>query len=307
MLLMAHSLTGGRWGVVAGPGLGALTAMLPLAALGAVPVLIGLPTLYPWARPEEAALLSNTFYLDPTFFILRTVVYFVLWILLALLILRASEGRGAIGAPGLVILAITGTLAPFDWMMSLEPLWSSTIFGMFVIATELNAALAAAILVAVATGGVAAQERRLGDLASLLIAGALLWGYLGFMQFVIIWEEDIPAESAWYLRRFADGWGAVTLATVACEFAIPFLMLLWWPLKRRPFWVALGAAAMLAGYLLLVWVLVYPAFGTAPAWFAPFPSLALLGFGVAIGTWALARERRIAPALPGAAGGERHA
>jgi hypothetical protein len=192
-------------------------------------------------------------------------------------------------------------------MMSLEPHWSSTIYGMFVISSELNAALAAAVLVAIATGGVAPPDPRLGDLASLLIAGTLLWGYLGFMQFLIIWEEDIPAESAWYLRRFADGWGAVTLATVACEFVIPFLMLLWWPLKRRPFWVALGAATMLAGYLLLVWVLVYPAFGTAPAWFAPFPSLALLGFGVALGTWARSRERRIAPALPGVAGKERHA
>ena len=104
-------------------------------------------------------------------------------------------------APGLILLAVTATFAAFDWMMSIEPEWGSSIYGMLIISGMLLAALAGATLAAAARCG---QEV---DLGSLLIAAVLLWAYLAFMQFLIIWEEDIPAEIGWYLKRLDGGWG----------------------------------------------------------------------------------------------------
>jgi hypothetical protein len=277
MLLLAHDLTGGRWGDAAKAPLKALATTLPVAALAFIPILFSLPNLYPWARPEEAEKLANTFYLNTPFFLARSAVYFVAWALLAVL-----AGRGtSFAAPGLIVMGVTATFASFDWMMSIEPEWGSSIYGLLVISGALLAALAAAALVP-------AGENARRDLGSLLTAGILLWAYLSFMQFLIVWEGDLPSEITWYLKRLEGGWGWAALAIVLGQGLLPFLALLWPPIKRSRWGLASVCGLLLAAHLLESWWLVLPGFDVPEmTWFAPAATLAIGGLSAALFTWRL--------------------
>ena len=277
MLLLAHDLTGGRWGDAAKVPLKALATTLPVAALAFIPILFSLPLLYPWARPEEARHLANTFYLNTPFFLARSAVYFVAWALLAVL-----AGRGtSFAAPGLIVMGVTATFASFDWLMSIEPEWGSSIYGMLVISGALLTALAAAALMP-------AGENARKDLGSLLIAGILLWAYLSFMQFLIVWEGDIPTEITWYLKRIEGGWGWAAIAIVLGQGLLPFLALLWPPIKRSRRGLAAVCGLLLAAHLLESWWLVLPGFDVPEmTWFAPAATLAIGGLSAALFTWRL--------------------
>lgn len=269
MLLLTHGLTGGRWGEAVRQPLKEMAGTLPALALAVVPILTSLPVLYPWARPEEAVHLANGFYLNTPFFIARTVVYFAVWMLVALL----AERRTPVAAPGLIALAVTVTFASFDWMMSVEPEWGSSIYGMMVISGMLLAALAGATLAA----GDERPERR-ADLGALLIAGVLLWAYLSFMQFLIIWEENLPAEIGWYLKRLAGGWGALVLVVALLQGVLPFLALVWRPVRRSRGMLRAVCGMLIAGHLLECWWLVLPALGDGGfTWFAPAATVAMGG------------------------------
>jgi hypothetical protein len=282
MLLLAHDLTGGRWGNAAKAPLKALATTLPVAALAFVPILLSLPLLYPWARPEEAEKLSNTFYLNTPFFLGRAAFYFAAWALLAVL-----AGRGTpFAAPGLIVMGVTATFASFDWLMSIEPDWGSSIYGMLVISGALLAALAAATLAAAALRPVGENPRR--DLGSLLIAAILLWAYLSFMQFLIVWEADLPSEITWYLKRLDGGWGWAALAVVLAQGLLPFLALLWPRIKRSRRGLAAVCVLLLAAHLLESWWLVLPGFDVPEmTWFAPAATLAIGGLSAALFTWRL--------------------
>lgn len=269
MLLLAHDLTGGRWGEAVREPLRAMVGTLPVMALSVVPILMFLPVLYPWARPEEAVHLANGFYLNTPFFIARTVVYFAVWMLVAIL----AERRVPVAAPGLIALAVTATFASFDWMMSVEPDWGSSIYGMIAISGMLLAALAGATLAAGGEG----PERRV-DLGALLIAAVLLWAYLSFMQFLIIWEEDLPAEIGWYLKRLAGGWGALVLVVACIQGLLPFLALVWRPVRRSRGMLRSICGMLITGHLLECWWLVLPALGDGGfTWFAPAATVAIGG------------------------------
>lgn len=281
MLLLAHDLTGGRWGRVAREPLRAAAATMPLLALCLLPILVALPLLYPWARPEEAARLKNLFYLNGPFFVARALVFVGLWSLLSLVAARRATVSAPVAVVGLILLGLTATLAAFDWTMSLEPEWGSSIYGMMVISGDLLAALALATLAAVVAGSAAGEGERM-DLGSLLIAGILLWFYLSFMQFLIIWEEDLPKEISWYVARLAGGWGWVAVLGALGQGALPFFALIWWPVKRSR--VGLGAVCglLLASHLLECWWLVLPGTPGGWTWFAPATTLGIGGLWAAL-------------------------
>ena len=282
MLLLAHDLTGGRWGDAAKLPLKALATTLPAAALAFVPILLGLPLLYPWARPEEAEKLANAFYLNTPFFLGRAAFYFAAWALLAV-----PAGRGtSLAAPGLIVMGVTATFASFDWLMSIEPDWGSSIYGMVAISGALLAALAAATLTTTALSPAGDNQRR--DLGSLLIAAILLWTYLSFMQFLIVWEGDLPSEITWYLKRLDGGWGWAALAVVLVQGFLPFLALLWPRIKRSRRGLAAVCGVLLAAHLLESWWLVLPGFDRPQmTWFAPAATLAIGGLSAALFTWRL--------------------
>ena len=310
-LVEVHDLTGGRWALTVRPGLTASLLTLPLFILVFIPIFFFLPELYSWARPDEAAYLPNTFYLDAPFFIGRFAGYFVIWLILgAIALLRspldgdgASGGLGAVSGIGLVLLAFTATFAAFDWVMSLEPHWFSTMFGLIVGSGQFTTGLCVVILVALMAKrmpapGEGPPSDRFHDLGSILLAVLLLWAYFEFMQFLIIWEEDLRDEIGWYVKRLYGPWGSVMLTIVLGHFVVPFLALIWSPVKRSR--GALGAvcALVLVTGLIDVWWMVLPEFPGGFTWFAPVAAMGMGGLALALFLWRFERglakaERRI--------------
>ena len=218
-----------------------------------IPLLFGLSDLYPWARTEVVAadplLQQKAAYLNIPFFVARTVVYFAVWIVLGRLLVTWSlqQDRTAddtltlrlqrLSGPGLVLYGLTVSFAAIDWMMSLEPKWYSTIFGMIFMVSFGLAALALAILATrfLETEKPLAQVAspdRWHDLGNLLLALVMFWAYLSFSQFLLIWSENLAEEIPWYLHRIGGGWEWVAIALILFQFGLPFVLLLSRDTKR---------------------------------------------------------------------------
>jgi hypothetical protein len=291
-LLMAYDLTGGEWGFALGPLLEAALTTLPLFILFFLPLAVGgLGPLYPWARPSEAASLPNAFFLNVPGFAFRAASYFILWCLLGLISLRRLR-RGLLGVEragswisglGLFLLALSVGFAAIDWVMSLQPRWSSSIFGLSLAAYLLSTALAFFTVTAVLAGPAAAPGA--GDLrarlAHLLLAAVILWAYVEFMQFLMIWEENLAGEITWYLPRLDGGWGGVAVALALGRFVIPFLVLIGRPLKRDRRMLAGICLLLLATSLLDAWWLVLPISPAGFTWIAPAAACGIGGLCLA--------------------------
>ncbi|MGA9601959.1 MAG: hypothetical protein WBS22_17220 [Methylocystis sp.] len=262
-LLLIHALTGGRWGYAIRPQLlaGARTVLLLPPLL--IPYAFAAPRLYPWLREEQAIHLANTLYLNGPAFILRGVVYLAVWCGLEAIIARRVHGENPeqslarVAPAGLIALAITITFASIDAVMSLDPRFASSVFGLVAIAEMGLFALAVCILAAV-IGGEARQER-LRELGRLLLALTILWAYLDFMQLLIIWQSDLPREASWYVLRWSGQWGYVEALIAGGHFVAPFFILLFSKAQRSAGGMACACALLILGTLLQSFWLVAPA------------------------------------------------
>jgi hypothetical protein len=213
----------------------------------------------------DAALAAGQhWYLNSVFFYLRAIVYFVIWLSLARL-LRDEGARPSlqgVSAVGFVLYALTTTFAAVDWTMSLTPHWHSTIFGLLIGTGQALAALAAAIVCANALAPEvdASLRVRFHDLGNLSLALVLVWAYLAFMQFLIIWVEDLPDEITWLLLRSRTSWSALTWFVAVTHFLVPFLLLLSRSAKRAPGMLAGVSAIVLLACLADSFWLVVPIF-----------------------------------------------
>jgi hypothetical protein len=132
---------------------------------------------------------------------------------------------------GLLAYGLTITFASFDWLMSLEPHWFSTIYGVLILGGQGLSALAFLIIVLVWLSRRPPLDRIVAashfhDLGNLMLAFVMLWAYFSFSQYLIIWSGNLPAEIGWYLHRLQTGWRAVGLALILFHFAAPFVVLL---------------------------------------------------------------------------------
>ena len=277
-LLMVHALTGGAWGEWLRPQLLCAARTLPLQAALALPLLLGMHDLYPWAAPQaqSGALLlpAQRWYLNPVFFTLRTVGCFALWLALAALWVRWSlrparaPALPRLAAAGLILYALTTLIAATDWAMSLTPWWHSSSFGLMVATGWLLAAAALAVWRA-STGndaGAVHEPAVLRDLGNLLLMFVLGWSYLAYMQYLTIWIADLPRETSWYLPRTRTSWRVLAWILIAFHFAVPFAILLSRRAKERRAWLGATAALLLAAQLADALWLVVP--GERPHGFA---------------------------------------
>ena len=254
-LLMLQHLSGGQWGLVSRRIFEAATRTLPIVALFFIPVLLRLPVIFEWARPEavdNAVIQAKAGYLNQGFFIGRAIFYFAFWMLLMVLLNRwsAEQDRGeattpadsvrfrTVSGPGLLFLVLTVTFASVDWIMSLDPEWFSTIFGLLTIAGWGLTSFALTIVVLAmiqGSGGTTEilKPRHFHDLGKLMLAFVMLWAYLSFSQFLIIWSGNLPEEIPWYVKRTTGSWGYIAIALVVGHFMLPFLLLLSQDLKKR--------------------------------------------------------------------------
>ncbi len=254
---MIHHLTGGGWGMVSRRPLEAAARTLPLVTLYFLPIaLFGLQPLYLWARPDVVAadpvLQMKSPYLNVPFFLGRAVFYFLVWNVIALTLSRWSREQDDLGlrpigserkfrllsAAGLLLYALTITFASIDWVMSLDPHWFSTIFGILFMGGQGLAALAFVIIVLATVRDLPPlagwiKPLHFHDLGKLMFAFVMLWAYFSFSQFLIIWSGNLPEEIPWYVERMQGAWGFIAIALVVVQFAAPFLLLLSRELKRN--------------------------------------------------------------------------
>jgi hypothetical protein len=315
---MIHHLSGGMWGLVIRRILEAGTRTLPLVAALFLPLLLGLPRLYEWARPEAAAdplLREKDIYLNVPFFVMRAVFYFAVWCGLAYFLNQwslemdrryqvkvARRLRGLSGG-GLVLLGLTITFSAVDWGMSLNPHWFSTIYGiLFMVGQVLSAmALVIVLLSRVAEDppfrGVV-QPMQVHDLGKLLLAFVMLWAYINLSQFLIIWSANLPEETPFYISRLQGGWRLLGFLLLIFHFALPFVMLLSRDLKRNARLLGGLAAGIFVVRLLDLYWLVAPdmahGHGFHPHW---LDLVAPVGVG-GLWLWAFARQLRDRPLLP---------
>ncbi|MGE0761171.1 MAG: hypothetical protein AB7O38_29425, partial [Pirellulaceae bacterium] len=275
---LLHQMTGGNWGYAARPFLDAGVRTLPLVAVAFLPLAFGLDHLYEWTEPDFFAgdphAHNRAWYLQSGFFLGRAGVGFAICLALGWIMtigVVRPDGRMALrrlpktGGFGCVLLANVVTLAAVDWTMSLEPHYTSTMYGALFIGAGLLGALCISVVgVAVALQATARQDdaarKSLHDLGTLTFALLMVWAYLSFSQFLITYSGNLPHAAEWYVRRLNGGWQWLGIAQMVLKFAVPFLLLLSRSLKRSPAamaWVALGVLGMQV--VEMYWVVV-PAF-----------------------------------------------
>ncbi|MEO8809652.1 MAG: hypothetical protein ABI386_05355 [Rhodanobacter sp.] len=308
-LAMVPPLTGGAWGFLIRPQVLAAARTLPLMALLALPILFGMRILYAWAHADVLAgdplMRQQSWYLNPTFFSIRTAIYFALWLLFLLLFtrgVRRNHRLPRIAVPGLIVFALTTLLASTDWASSLLPHWHSSTFGMLVATGWMLAAMALAIVCTLhgVDGRQLQHSPLLQDLGNLLLMFVLGWAYLGFMQYLTIWIADLPAENVWYIPRTLTSWRTLAWFLIAFHFLLPFVVLLSRSAKRSRGCLLTVAAMLLVANLADALWLVVPGFratGFALRW---TDLLAPLGIG---GLWLCLylgqlRMERLAPTGP---------
>ncbi len=310
-LLMLQHLTGGGWSLVIRRILEAGTRTLPLMAVAALPILAGMKSLYVWARAEQTdpVIVAKHAYLNLPFFVVRMVFYFACWFTLAHFLNKWSreEERGVnlpqwvrlegLSGGGLVLFGFTLNFAAVDWVMSLEPRWYSTIYGLLLMIGMTLTAMAFALIVLIWLSekeplSKVVTPANFQDLGSILLMFVMLWAYLEFSQYLIIWGENLTEEIPWYLRRLQGGWGVVGLALVLLNFALPFSLLLFRHIKRRMHSLLIVATLVLVMRLVDMCWMVLPAFSDSqPAWRLAltivFLSLGMGGLWLAYFGWQL--------------------
>lgn len=320
MLIIGH-MAGGSWSAVIQRPLEAGVSLLPIMALLFLPVLFGMNALYLWTDAAYVAshplVAAKTAYLNTPFFVIRTVIYFALWLLAAWLYLRGSarqdrepgqSGRigyrlKSMGGLWIVLYVLTMSFAGRDWAMSLTPDWWSGIYAVILMISQAITAVAFIILVMVVLAQRSARvddlltAKRLQDLGNFLMAFLMFWAYVSFSQLIIIWSGNVSELTPWYVARLAPGWLGVGGFLLAFGFLAPFVILFSRWVKRKR--LALATVAAWAIFVQLVNLIYF----VVPAFDRPgFPitlSDVLIWLGVG-GVWLFFYLRRLAahPILP---------
>lgn len=280
-ILMLRHLTKGAWGMVIRRILGAAMRCVPLMVALFIPMLFGIRRLYIWARPldgiadkhlrEHLQELTQS-YLSVNGFIIRAAIYFAIWWALSFFLTKWSAEQDhppmrdnsarfkALSGPGLILYGFTITFAAIDWIMSIDPSWISTIFGLSFLIGQVLSALCFAVVVErilfrYKPMSELLKPEQVHDHGKFMLAFIMVWAYFAFSQWLIIWAGNLPEEITWYMRRLHGGWGYVGLFLVLFHFAVPFVFLISRPFKRditRLVWLA--AWLLLMRYVDLFWI-----------------------------------------------------
>jgi hypothetical protein len=269
--LMLQYVTGGAWGIVIRRSCEAAARTIPLVALMFVPIIFGIPTLYHWSHAEavaaDAMLRHKQPYLNLPFFLIRAAIYFGGWLFLSWYFNRwsaledrdgplpAHQKMAALAGPGLLFWGFSVTFLSIDWVLSINPHWFSTMFGLLFIAGQGLTSMAFLIVLMVLLSNRAPMSevltpRHLHDLGKFLLALVMVWAYFSFSQYLIIWSGNLPEEITWYKARLNNGWQFIALLLVIGHFALPFALLLSRDLKRN--YKLLSAIAVFILFMRLV-------------------------------------------------------
>ena len=272
-VLLQHCTRAG-WSVVVRRIAEAVAANVWLMAILAIPIVLGMDHLYHWTDAAAAAhdplLAGKMGFLNPGFFIIRLIAYFLIWGVMASFLFRTSLAQDASGdpaltlrmerfsAPGMVLFALSLNFAAFDLLMSLDPHWFSTIFGVYYFAASVVGFLAVMpkIIYGLQMRGIlknAVTVEHYHDIGKLLFGFTVFWAYIAFSQYMLIWYGNVPEETEWFLKRQTGEWTTVSLILIFGHFVVPFLLLVSRYIKRRPMLLAITG-----GYVaIMCWIDIY--------------------------------------------------
>lgn len=273
-VLLLHLMVGGEWGRTVRKPLRAMMAFLPWSALLFIPILLGSHAIYPWTHADHIESLGHKkLWLSLPFVAARAAIIFAFLIGLASRVRRLMDAERPdspvnyyqkTASLGMVGYFLIMSMAAFDWMMSLEPHWASTIYGAMII---IGSGLSTFAFVIVALGylqpvppAIEVTEKASHDLGNLLFAFTILWTYVALSQYLIIWSANLPEEIPWYLIRNRGGWGVLSVLLVLAQFVLPFFLLLARRRKKNLNRLAKVAVYILAVRVLDIFWLIVPEF-----------------------------------------------
>lgn len=283
--------TGAKWSIPLRRVGEALSKVLPFGGAGILAVLVLHPSLYPWRghalEPSEGWIGFKQTWLSYPFFLSRALVFLAVWLLFSWRLRRNSERQDQEGGMSwtrkntrlsvafMVVFGVTFWLATTDWIMSLEPNWGSTIFGIYQFAGMFVSGLA---LVSLLTLGLRAasplrqgvRDAQLLDLGRMIVAFATFWGYIWFSQFMLIWYANLSEETPYIALRTNAAWGGLFVANLLLNWAIPFLLLLPRANKMNPLTLATASVIVLVGRWVDLDLMVVPPFSPARSWPTPW-------------------------------------
>lgn len=290
-LIALEYIAGAIWSVVFRRITEFLSALIFIVPVFALPFLLNIHSVFNWTHAEtvakDAILIHKSPYLNTTFFFIRFAAVFIIWWLFYFVLTGNSKKQdstfnqtltkrnASFGAVFMPIFAITITIASIDWLMSLEPKWFSTIFGVYFFSGSLLAAIAATTFAAVRLDennlfGIKIKGDHYYSLGALLFAFTNFWGYIAFSQFMLIWYANLPEETFWFISRWEGNWKFITLGLIVFRFIVPYILILSQPSKKDPKRLKLAAIWILFTHYYDIYWLVMPNYsrsGIAFSWY----------------------------------------
>lgn len=278
-LIALEYVAGADWSVPIRRVVEFFAAVTPLLALLVIPLLFNIGELFHWSHPEAVAedkiLQGKAPYLNVTFFIIRVFVLIGMWTLFYFFFIKNSKKQDStkdqklttinirLSAVFIPIFAVTLSIAAIDWLMSIEPHWFSTIFGVYFFAGTVLAALAAVTFATVLlkeNGYLhpAMTNDHLFSLGALLFAFVNFWGYIAFSQYMLIWYADLPEETFWFLQRWEGSWAIISIGLIIVQFLVPYIALVTQPSKMNPKRLKFVSIWILFAHLYDIFWLVMP-------------------------------------------------
>ena len=289
------------WSVLVRRFAESLMGTMPLFLILFIPMILGMHTLYHHWTDQEAVmadpfLRQKAPYLNETFFFIRAALYFVIWVGLARFFYTNSAKQDLTGDhsltykmqkvsyPAIALFALTLTFAAIDWIMSLDPHWYSTMFGVYYFAGAVIAIYASLVVVTFLLKGANQLHSIISiehfhDLGKLLFAHTVFWAYIAFSQYFLIWYANLPEETLFYYARFQGSWLYVSIFLAVGHFVVPFFFLMPRTIKRKPGLLLIGAIWMLVVHFVDIFWLVMPVFHKEDAVFTPIDLLCIVGVG----------------------------
>ncbi|MFQ5498920.1 MAG: hypothetical protein ACE5FH_04550 [Candidatus Zixiibacteriota bacterium] len=315
---LLHHLAGAKWSVTVRRISEATALTLPLMAVLFAPLAFGIHELYHWSHADAVAadelLQKKAAYLNEPFFLIRTAAYFIIWSILAIALRKASTRQDVqpsdtliarmrkISAAGMILFAVTITFSSFDWLMSLDAHWYSTIFGVYIYSGDFLAFLSFAVLVIgylwrrkILTKEI--NVNHLQDIGKYTLAFIIFWAYMAFSQYFLIWYANVPEETVWFLERWEGSWRTVSLIIIFGHFAIPFVVMIFRASKRSIVVMTVMALWMLVMRFIDLYWLVLPGFSHHGAHFTVWDITTLAGIG-GLFVWYFLRQLAAQPLVP---------
>lgn len=265
-------------------------SLLPLFIIFFIPIALSTHDIFPWTHEDhiDEILVKKLPYLNESFFLMRSFGYLLVWAVMGVIFYRLSVSQDpghkfdvtktmqALSAPAVIIFGLSVTFAAFDWLMSLQPHWYSTIFGVYFFAGCLLFGLAFITLMSMLLQkaglmrGVITSEHY-HDLGKLMFGFTVFWSYIAFSQFMLYWYGNIPEEIEFYTHRMHNGWDVVSWAMPVTHFVVPFLALMSRFLKRVKLVLCINCFWIIFVHLIDLYWLILPTYNDPNVHEGPTP------------------------------------